>query len=116
MKFKHYIWDFDGTIFNSYPHSCEVFWNILGEENLREGRTKEEVMLYLQLSFADARKFTKISDEGYARFLRIVHLLGDEETLPVVVPFDDCEKVLRAVIKNGGKNYFRAPRQNSRRA
>ena len=106
MKFKHYIWDFDGTIFNSYPHSCEVFWNILGEENLREGRTKEEVMLYLQLSFADARKFTKISDEGYARFLRIVHLLGDEETLPVVVPFDDCEKVLRAVIKNGGKNYI----------
>lgn len=106
MKYKHYIWDFDGTIFDSYPHTCEVFWDVLGEEGLQEGHTKEEIMLHLLVSFGDARRFSGISDEGYARFLEITHRLGDEETLPIVVPFEDCEKILRAVVEAGGKNYI----------
>lgn len=105
MLYKNYIWDFDGTIFDSYPHTCEVFWAVLGEEGKQEGITKDELMAHLLVSFGDARRFSGISDEGYDRFNEITHRVGNAETLPVVVPYPDCEKVLRAVIEAGGKNF-----------
>lgn len=106
MLYKHYFWDFDGTIFDSYPHTCAVFWKVLGEESLQERFTQEEVMRYLLVTFAEARRVTGISEEGYKRFLEITHRIGDEETEPKVYPFPDCERVLKAVVNAGGKNYI----------
>lgn len=106
MLYTHYFWDFDGTIFDSYPHTCEAFWHVLGEEGLQEGHTKEEIMLHLLVSFGDARRFTGISDEGYSRFLETTHRVGDAETEPKVYPFPDCNRVLKAVTDAGGKNYI----------
>lgn len=106
MKFKNYIWDFDGTICDSYPHTCEVFWQILCEEGLDVRCTKDEIMRHLLVTFSDAREFSGISDEGYKKFLHLTHLIGDEELEPKVVPFADCESVLRAVVGNGGRNFL----------
>ncbi len=113
MKYKNYIWDFDGTLFDSYPHSCQAFWQILGEEGKQEGTTKEEIMRYLQVTFAAAKEFSGISDEGYDRFWATVHLMGEEETFPRTVPFEDCEAVLKAVLEAGGKNYIYTHRNHS---
>ncbi|MBQ4353462.1 MAG: HAD-IA family hydrolase [Clostridia bacterium] len=106
MLYQNYIWDFDGTIFDSYPHTCEVFWSVLGEEGLQDRLTKDELMAHLLVSFGDAKRFSGISAEGYKRFDQITHLLGNAETKPLVVPYPDCEKVLKAVVDAGGKNFI----------
>lgn len=106
MRYKEYIWDFDGTLFDSYPHTCEVFWQVMGEEGLQVGHTKDEIMSYLLVSFYEAKRVAGMSDEAYDRFFEIVHYTGEKEIKPAVVPFDDCEKVLKAVVDAGGRNFL----------
>ncbi|MEJ2252239.1 MAG: HAD hydrolase-like protein [Candidatus Lokiarchaeota archaeon] len=31
-KFRHIIWDFDGTLFDTYPHITSVIQNVLKNE------------------------------------------------------------------------------------
>lgn len=106
MRYKEYIWDFDGTLFDSYPHTCEVFWQVMGEEGLRDGHTKDEIMSYLLVSFSQAKKVSGMSDAAYDHFYEIVHYTGENEIMPPVVPFADCEKVLKAVVDAGGRNFL----------
>lgn len=106
MRYLNYIWDFDGTLFDSYPHTCEVFWQVMGEEGIQEGHTADEIMSYLLLSFAEAKKFVGMSDKAYERFFERVHYIGECEILPKVVPFEDCENVLRSVVEAGGRNFL----------
>ena len=54
MKYKNYIWDFDGTLFDSYPHICECLLRILEREGVRENFDPEMVMRYLCVSYGAA--------------------------------------------------------------
>ena len=106
MKYKNYIWDFDGTLFDSYPHVMECCWQVMEEEGLTEKFEREEVLLYLLSAFGNMRRFTGMSDEAYLRFLDRAHIVGDDEVKPVAVPFPDCEEVLSAITKQGGRNFI----------
>ena len=104
MKYKNYIWDFDGTLYDSYPHVCTCCCQVLAEEGIPFER--EDVMRHLLVSFGDMKRHTGMSDEAYRRFVDRSHIVGDGEIEPVAVPFDDCEAVLRAVIEGGGLNFM----------
>lgn len=34
--FKHVIWDFDGTLFDTYPVMAKIFKDLLEKENIEE--------------------------------------------------------------------------------
>ena len=106
MKFKHFFWDFDGTIFDSYPHTLRCCWDALEEAGLTEGWTRESVLSWLLVSFGDMKRETGMPDDVYRRFVDRSHLLGEDEVPPPVVPFPDAMAVLSAVVKSGGKNYL----------
>ena len=106
MKYQHYIWDFDGTLFDSYPHTLRCCWDAMEEAGLTEGWDRETVLRWLLVSFGDMKREVGMPDDVYARFLERTHRLGDEEFEPKAVPFPDARDVLSAIVKNGGKNYL----------
>lgn len=106
MKYKNYIWDFDGTIFDSYPHICACLLKILEREGLRDRFDAEIVMRHLCVSYGAAKQYTGISGEAYRDFVELQYRMGDEEVLPKVVPYADCEAVLRDIMAHGGRHFI----------
>lgn len=106
MKYKNYIWDFDGTLFDSYPHICECLLKILEREGIREKFDTEMIIRHLRVSFGEVRAYTGISEEAYQDFVVLHNLTGAAEVQPPVVPFADCEKVLRDSMAKGGRHFL----------
>ena len=106
MKYKNYIWDFDGTLFDSYPHICECLLRILEREGIRENFDPEMVMRYLCVSYGAARDYTGITGEAYRDFVELQYVTGENEVEPKVVPYPDCEQVLREIMAEGGRHFI----------
>ncbi len=104
MKYLHYIWDFDGTLFDSYPHIRACMEKVLEEENLPYDST--ELWRRLLVNFAEGRKYAGVSPEAYQRFLDYYHTMGADEIEPRVVPYEGLRDLLRAIVENGGRNYL----------
>ncbi len=104
MKYTHYLWDFDGTLFDSYPHIRACMEKVVAEENLTCDST--ELWRRLLVNFAEGRKYAGVSPEAYRRFLDYYHAMGDDEIEPRVIPYEGIGDLLRAIVENGGKNYL----------
>ena len=106
MLFRNFIWDFDGTLFDSYPHIMRCCWDALTEEGLAGGLDYERTYRELQGAFGSMKQYTGMSDEVYRRFVERSHLMGEEEVPPRAEPFTDAGEVLSAIVKAGGRNYL----------
>ena len=106
MKYRHYFWDFDGTLFDSYPHTLRCCWDVMEENGLTDGWDRESVLRWLLVTFGDMKREVGMPDGVYASFLERAHRMGEDEIEPRVVPFPDAKAVLSAILKNGGRNYL----------
>lgn len=106
MRFRHYFWDFDGTLFDSYPHTLRCCWDVMEENGLTEGWDRESVLRWLLVTFGDMKREVGMPEDAYADFLERAHRMGEAELEPRVIPFPDARAVLSAIMKNGGKNYL----------
>ncbi len=106
MKYKNYIWDFDGTLFDSYPHIFSALCRVMDEAGLTEEFDMELVRRHLRVSFASLYEFTRMPDEPWARFIELHHRTNEDGVSPAIEPFADCEAVLAAVIDRGGRNFI----------
>ena len=71
MLFHNLIWDFDGTLFNSYPHIHAAYMQALADF----GRTVDPdiLMAKLKIHFGEAHKYLEASEELRARFSHYEH-------------------------------------------
>lgn len=53
--YKHIIWDFDGTLFDTYPVMAKIFKEVLKEHEVEE--PLEEIMKQLKVSASSALKY-----------------------------------------------------------
>ncbi|MBQ5355307.1 MAG: HAD-IA family hydrolase [Clostridia bacterium] len=106
MKYRHYFWDFDGTLFDSYPHTLRCCWDVMEENGLTDGWDRESVLRWLLVTFGDMKREVGMPDGVYASFLERAHRMGEDEIEPRVVPFPDAKAVLSAILRNGGRNYL----------
>ncbi len=104
MLFKHYIWDFDGTLADSYPHIIRLFADTLAEEGIPVDEDRLDRLFYR--NFKTTREETGISDEAYARFMVRHDTTGEMEEDPPVVPFPDIDEILRKISEAGGVHYI----------
>ena len=80
--YTHYIFDFDGTVFDSYPHTTQSFLTMLSE--FGKSAAWEKVNRSLRISFAQAYRDFSLSKEEIDRFLVLAHEL---HTPPEVAPY-----------------------------
>ncbi len=106
MLYQNFLWDFDGTIFDSYPHTMRCCWDALTAAGLAQNLDYEMTYRTMLVSYAEMKRYTAIPEDVFEAFVRRAHLLGDEEGLPRAVPFPDARDVLEGVVRNGGRNYL----------
>ena len=111
MKYTHYLWDFDGTLFDSYPHVLASLEKVLAEEGISRDHT--ELWRRLLVNYGEGRKYAGITPEAYKRFVDYQYIMDENEIEPKVIPFEGMRDLLAAIVKNGGKNYLYTHRNNT---
>lgn len=101
MKYTSYIWDFDGTLCDSYPHTAAAFGEILAREQIEF----DAPTLFQKLSdsFRTARTYYAMSDAVYEDCC--VHALS-WSVRPAMTLFPGTAAVLRAICEAGGQNFL----------
>lgn len=98
---KNYIWDFDGTLYNSYPHITEAFLAALGRFGIVCDRGEAFAALSISIDYA-CEKYGVTSEQK--ELFR--ELNNDCDFTPLIVPFEGAAEILERVIKSGGVNYI----------
>ena len=111
MKFTSYIWDFDGTLFDSYPHTAAAFEAILERDGIPY--THKTVLDCLMVTYKKAREHFGLSDQQYKDFLALEPIYAHK---PIPAPFPGACAVLRAITEAGGKNFLYTLRNDLARA
>lgn len=99
--YKHYIWDFDGTLFDSYPHSTQALYDTARFYGVNV--EYDELSRAIRHSFARAFELVGLDSEQLKRFHQ---LRGDDAFPPPIVPFPDAGTVLSALSAAGAKHYL----------
>ena len=105
-QIRHYIWDFDGTLFDTYPIIIEQIQTALGAF----GHTIDSLELMEQLLHTVGTALKYCADKfsiDYTRFSDAYTILHEQSALlPVAPPMESVEEVLSAVLERGGKNFI----------
>ncbi|RIW32040.1 HAD family hydrolase [Bacillus salacetis] len=85
------LWDFDGTLFDTYPAYTKVFSAVLGEK-----AKPEDIYKQLKISYTNALNYYEVSEEDQATLMELRKKLAPEE----MKPFDHVEEILKWADKN----------------
>ena len=102
-----FIWDFDGMLFDTYPHTTAA----LCEYHRRHNIIIDEKTAFerLKISIREAFRYFGVSDEGVREFYEIENDLG---FAPHGVPYESVPEMLSFIHENGGRNYLYTHRDN----
>ncbi|WP_409254329.1 HAD-IA family hydrolase [Bacillus sp. SCS-153A] len=85
------LWDFDGTLFDTYPAYTRVFSEVLGDS-----MDQQEIYDNLKVSYSHAIDHYKVSEEKEAKMKELRDLLAPSE----MKPFEHVEEILKFADKN----------------
>ncbi len=98
---KNYIWDFDGMLFDSYPHITSAFLKTL--EEFGKTADYDEAKALLEITFAHAFEHYDVSDEERAVFREHEH---NYALRPIALPFENTYRTLETLFNNGKKHFL----------
>lgn len=104
MKYKHIIWDFDGTLFDTYPAMAEAFSRMLSEYGINE--PAKAIKSYMKISAGYAKRHYKklysLEDGFFERYA----ILQRKYEIENAKPFDGVVELCHNICKCGGRNYL----------
>ncbi|HCU22375.1 MAG TPA: hypothetical protein DF698_05710 [Candidatus Atribacteria bacterium] len=111
MKYTEYIWDFDGTLFDTYPVMVKAFQRALRELGIKE---KPDTLLFLmKKSIAETIDYYQsryqLEELFFNRYLEIRHSYSFDEQLPC----SGAVKVCFQIVQQGGRNFIISHRESS---
>ena len=98
---KNYIWDFDGMLFDSYPHITSAFIKALSE--FGKAADYDEAKALLEITFAHAFEHYDVSEEEKAVFRKHEH---NYDLRPIAVPFENTYSTLETLFNSGKKHFL----------
>lgn len=103
--YKYVIWDFDGTVFDTYPHSSKVFKEELEKYGIYEDF--ETVDSLSKVSFGHLctyllNKYPDFNREKYAAIGKI----NREDEPGKVFAFPGAKELCEDIVKAGGENWM----------
>ena len=111
MKYRHWFWDFDGTLFNTYPRICRAFQKSLADAGIFEDCAS--IMPYLKRSLAEAAEHYSTDHISAEQLVAGYRLHSEEEDLTTMCSYEGVHGFLSAIIEMGGKNYIYTHRGES---
>jgi HAD superfamily hydrolase (TIGR01549 family) len=85
------LWDFDGTLFDTYPVFTKIFRDVLKDDN-----PEDKVLEQLKVSFSHATEFFRLTEEQISQF----HSLEKAVPISEIKPFLGVEEILSYSNKN----------------
>ena len=103
MNYKHLIYDFDGTLSNTYPCFTETVIEMLK----RRGLSADYKTVYdnLKVSVGHALKNSDFT-EDYSVLRKEFHVVHDELAPKIQKLYPEAEEILRYAMAQGHKNYL----------
>lgn len=108
MKFKNFIWDFDGTLVETYYHTTEALVSTLNKYGRSVDRKEAEESL--RISYHNAKDNFNMTDEMYKEFSSKAHELWFE---PNPFVYEGVEEMLSKIVERGGKNFIYSNRNHT---
>ena len=98
---KNYIWDFDGMLFDSYPHITSAFIKALSESG--KEAEYDEAKALLEITYATAFEHYGVTEEEKERFSHHEH---NYLLKPIAVPFENTYTTLEKLFNDGKRHYL----------
>ncbi|MBR0319936.1 MAG: HAD-IA family hydrolase [Clostridia bacterium] len=115
MKFTHFFWDFDGTLYDTYGRITRALVKGLHDAGIETDfdtaflRVKRSLREAAEMYLNENPHIRLTADEVIGYYRR--H--SEEEDLSTIQPYPGCEEALKAVVEKGGKNYLYTHRGQS---
>lgn len=105
MKIKNIIWDFDGTIMDTYPAIATSAYNVAKLNNI--DIKYDEILRMCKITLRDALEFiSEESSKTYEKLFQEYIQEYDKYDISTLILFPFVKEVLEFVIQQGGKNYI----------
>ncbi len=105
-KIKNFIWDFDGTLYDTYPYTISCFIEALRKVGVDAEHEREHIytlmMDTIPAAFCEYEERYSLGDRLRAAYGGIVKT----DPFSQGGPFPYAAVVLKRVMQNGGKNYM----------
>ena len=101
MTVNYYIWDFDGTLYDTYPHTLAAFCETVRRHGMEIDR--DEAYRQFKITMWEAFRYYGVDDAFIADFYDVEN---DLSFRPLGVPFPGIPEILRYIAANGGRNYL----------
>ena len=105
MRFDHYFWDYDGTLFDSYPRIIRGFARGAGALGIA---LKAEALL--PLAKVSVRHMIRVTAERFGippeALQREYHRYAEADNYEAARPYEGAVSLLEAVVRHGGRNYL----------
>lgn len=98
---KNYIWDFDGMLFDSYPHISKAFQVMMKEYGVSVDFAESKSLF--EVSFVTCYSHYGVTEEMARRHREIEHIYDLE---PVALPFENTLKTLSELSSRGAKQFL----------
>ncbi len=113
MRFTQVFWDFDGTLFNSYPIVAEDVKQTLINFKIPLPSEKELLRL-VKTTLGEAALSFASGDEDLAKEMLLEYERLASKRNPADIPlYEGAREVLQSIKQNGGQNYLFTHRDKS---
>lgn len=103
LKYKHIIFDFDGTLSDSYPAFVKAMRSVMQDYGIE--RTEEEIY-YLLKKYSTAYIFNNCGFNEHKEEAKVkFRALSDRLLRSEARPIEGTEEILRFIAENGGRSY-----------
>ncbi|UFU00448.1 HAD-IA family hydrolase [Radiobacillus kanasensis] len=109
--YKHVIWDFDGTLFDTYPVMAKIFKDLLKEREIEE--PLEEIVIQMKVSASSAIKYYEKKHQVDKEFITKYQKRKKEAELKLAKPFEGIEEICKYIHATNRKNYLLTHRGES---
>ena len=103
---EYVIWDFDGTLFDTYPLIASTILEIMKTTyniELNKTKVKDWCQISLDFCFNELSSNYKINKEELKNLFSQKYAIQEDSKQP---PFSGTEEILKYIKNNGGKNFI----------
>ena len=93
--YKHIIWDFDGTLFDTYPVMAKIFKELLKREGIDEPLS--EIVKQMRVSMSSALKYYENKYQIEKDFITKYQLQRKEMELELSKPFEGIVEICKHI-------------------
>ena len=108
MRYTDYIWDFDGTLADTYPHTAAAFCEVLAQEGIEADLAEADRLL--RISLGTAYKRYGVEQQLIDRFIAYEKT---EAAQPPVRLYPHAREVLQALRDRGARHFIATHRDSA---